>query len=255
MNDDRRRILQLLADTGRGVLGRRDPRITIASVRRQIELGAGTPLSFDTAQAGHVHCNRYAMTLVTNGKVYDVLDDKGLFNDILRETARLQFDRQSRSAAVRTFVRGILKNPRLTLRGAYWLIRKLWQAKADLLRARGRVDKLSFFIHNFMDACGLERERIDACAFMAMTQHGPMSMCLHNAKRDTFILAPIKVNTSEGERLWNPLSGEATEKPADVRRPPQPNRKTARGRLRRAATAAVSVAGSVAEDRQECSAQ
>jgi 7,8-dihydro-6-hydroxymethylpterin dimethyltransferase len=62
---------QLQADTGRGVLGQRDARITIGAVRRQIELGANTSLSFDTAHIGHARCNRYAMTLVINGKVYD----------------------------------------------------------------------------------------------------------------------------------------------------------------------------------------
>jgi molybdenum cofactor biosynthesis enzyme MoaA len=223
---------QLLADTGRGVLGRRDPRITIASVRRQIELGAGTLLSFDTAQAGHVHCNRYAMTLVINGKVYDVLDDKRLFNDILAQTVQLQFDRQSRSAAVRTFVRGILKNPRLTLRGVYWLIRKLWQAKADLLRARGRVDKLSFFIHNFMDARSLERERIDACIFSAATGDGPISMCLHNAKRDAFVLRHVRLNGT-GHRFWDPLSGQITAEPTPIDPAIDLGRKLAKGRLKR----------------------
>ena len=81
---------QLHADTGRGVLGRRDARITIASVRRQIELGAGTSLSFDTAQIGHARCNRYAMALVINGKVYDVLDDSELFNEVLAHTADIK---------------------------------------------------------------------------------------------------------------------------------------------------------------------
>jgi tetraether lipid synthase len=224
---------QLLADTGRGVLGRRDPRITIASVRRQIELGAGTPLSFDTAQAGHVHCNRYAMTLVTNGRVYDLLDDKALFNRILAQTAQLQFDRQRRSAAVRTFVRGILKNPRLTLRAALWLIRKLWRAKADLFRARGRVDKLSFFIHNFMDACSLESDRIDACIFSAATGEGPISMCLHNAKRDAFVLHRVRLNGA-GDRFWDPLSGQITPEPIRIHPAIDLGHKLAKGRLKRA---------------------
>lgn len=46
-------------------------------------------------------------------------------------------------------------------------------------------------IHGFMDAGALERERIDACVFKTMTAEGPMSMCLHNAKRDSFILQPL----------------------------------------------------------------
>lgn len=230
---------QLLADTGRGVLGRRDPRITIASVRRQIELGAGTPLSFDTAQAGHAHCNRYAMALVTNGKVYDMLDDKELYDDILQHTAHLQFDRQSRFNAVRTFVHGILTSPQLTLRGVAWLIRKLWRAKADLIRARGRVDKVSFFIHNFMDACNLETDRIDACIFTTATSTGPISMCLHNAKRDAFVLHPVRLARAEGDRFWNPLSGEITPEPIRIYPMVDPGRKLAKGRLKRAPAAAA----------------
>jgi hypothetical protein len=223
---------QLQADTGRGVLGRRDAGITMASVRHQIELGAGAPLSFDTAQVGHARCNRYAMTLVVNGKVYDVLDDKPLFDEVLERTARLQFNRQNRSAAVRTFLKGVLTSPSLTLRGAVWLSRKMWRARADLVRARGRVDKLSFFIHDFMDACQLEKERIDACVFTAATPIGPISMCLHNAKRDAFILHPVKLDTTEVTGYWNPLSGEITPAPAVLHGPIAFRPKLAKGRIK-----------------------
>ncbi len=228
---------QLLAHTGRGILGRRDPRITIASVRHQIELGAGTSLSFDTAQTGHAHCNRYAMALVTNGKVYDMLDDKELYDDILQHTAHLQFDRQSRFNTVRTFVQGILISPQLTLRAVAWMIRNLWRAKADLLRARGRVDKLSFFIHNFMDACSLEKDRIDACVFTTATSTGPISMCLHNAKRDAFVLRPVRLRGAKREGFWNPLSGEITPEPIRIYPMIDPGRKLAKGRLKRAVAA------------------
>jgi molybdenum cofactor biosynthesis enzyme MoaA len=228
---------QLQADTGRGVLGRRDARVTIGSVRRQIDLGANTPLSFDTAHIGHARCNRYAMTLVINGKVYDVLDDKTLFNDVLERTGRLPFDRQSRSAAVRTLVKGVLTSPRLALRGVVWLGRKTWRARADLVRARGRVDKLSFFIHDFMDACHLEKERIDACVFAAVTNDGPISMCLHNARRDAFILNPVKLNMGESVSFWNPLSGETTLAPVVLRGPIALRHKVARERFKNALAA------------------
>lgn len=228
---------QLLADTGRGILDGRDPRITISSVRRQIELGARTSLSFDTARTGHARCNRYAMTLVTNGKVYDMFDDPALFNDVLEHTAELQFDRQSHFKAVRTFVRGVLTSPRLTLRGALWLIGKLWRAKADLLLARGRVDKLSFFIHNFMDACSLEKDRIDACVFTTATGTGPISMCLHNAKRDAFVLRPVRLRGEKRDGFWNPLSGEITPEPIQIYPMIDPGRKLAKGRLKRAPAA------------------
>jgi len=44
------------------------------------------------------------------------------------------------------------------------------------------VHKLTFFTHNFMDAQQLDAARIGACVFMAMTQHGPISMCAYNAQ-------------------------------------------------------------------------
>lgn len=224
---------QLQADTGRGVLGGRDSRITIDSVRQQIELGAATSLSFDSAQAGHARCNRYAMAFVTNGKAYDMLEDKRLYDDILRHTAHLQFDRQSRSNAAKTFVQGILTSAQLTLRASSWLLRKAWRAKGDLIRARGRVDKLSFFIHNFMDACSLEKDRIDACVFTTATSTGPISMCLHNAKRDAFVLQPVKFSGSSGDRFWDPLSGKTMSEPIRTRPPFDLDRKVAKGRLKR----------------------
>ncbi len=39
-----------------------------------------------------------------------------------------------------------------------------------------------------MDASSLERDRVHACVFMVATAEGPMSMCLHNARRDRYIL-------------------------------------------------------------------
>ena len=62
-----------------------------------------------------------------------------------------------------------------------------------------------------MDARALERDRIDACVFMTMTRDGPVSMCMHNARRDSFILQPIRVQTPQGARLWQPL-GEAPQR-------------------------------------------
>jgi hypothetical protein len=72
---------------------------------------------------------------------------------------------------------------------------------------------------------------------MAMTQCGPISMCLHNAKRDAFILAPIRLSTSEGERFWDPVSGQVAEK--SFASFPDPTRKSVKGRS--AATEAVAV--------------
>jgi len=198
---------QLQADTGRGVLGTRASAITVSTLQKKIELGARTSLSFDTARIGHAHCNRYAMTFVTNGRVYDALDDVPFFKAILEASACRTIDRRSRAKAVQNGLGIILRSPRLWPAVIRWLWRKAWLAKYDLLASRGRINKLSFFIHNFMDACALKKERIDACSFMVATHTGPISMCLHNAKRDAFILAPLQIGSAAENRRWDPLTG------------------------------------------------
>jgi 7,8-dihydro-6-hydroxymethylpterin dimethyltransferase len=229
---------QLQADTGRTSLGRRSDAITIQSVQEQIEKGARSSISFDTLRVGHSRCNRYGMIFVTNNKAYDALDDRRLLEAILARMPLLSFDRRSRSKVMTTFVKGILSSPDLSAKAACWLFLKAWQARSDLWAARGRVNKLSFVIHNFMDACRLERDRVDTCAFMAMTQRGPISMCLHNAKRDAFILAPIRLSALDAARFWDPVSGALMEESPGIHRPPDPNLKIAKGRRSRLVTAA-----------------
>ncbi|HYZ33274.1 MAG TPA: hypothetical protein VE684_13475, partial [Crenalkalicoccus sp.] len=87
--------------------------------------------------------------------------------------------------------------------------------------------RLSFFIHDFMDARHLCRDRVEACVFMVATAEGPISMCLHNAKRDAFVLRPLQ--TAEG--WWDPLTG-ATGAALPAPRLPVLTAKTARGRRR-----------------------
>lgn len=198
---------QLQADTGRGVERGRAALITQDSVAAQIEAGAGAPIAFDTPGVGHASCNRYAMTLVANGRVHDLFDDKAFMTRMLSASRGLQFDRTSKRRAMGALAGWAARHPGAVLRGSGWAARKLWRMRGDLLAARGRVGKLSFFIHNFMGACELDRERINACAFMVQTAEGPISMCLHNARRDSFILQPLKLRTAEGERLWDPLTG------------------------------------------------
>lgn len=204
------------AQTGRGTLRPRSPTISTASVVRQIERGVGTAVSFDTTHAGHSKCNRYAMTFVANGHVYDVLDNRELYNLILARTARFRFDRQSRRRAVATFLRCLAANPEVIVKGAGWFAGKLWQMKSDLIASRGRVNKLSFFIHNFMDACDLNPERLKACTFMAATQDGPVSMCRHNAQRDEYILRPLQQSGADNAGWWDPVSGRSARNIEDL---------------------------------------
>jgi hypothetical protein len=62
-----------------------------------------------------------------------------------------------------------------------------------------------------MDAQALEEDRIRACAFKVMTGEGPMSMCMHNAKRDSFILRPVPLTEGPTVVFWHPMTGEVSK--------------------------------------------
>ncbi len=199
---------QLQADTGRGVLREREFLINPDTVSAQIEKGVGTKLSFDVPLVGHPKCNRYAMALEVNGRMFDMFDEKEFVRNVFVQTADQKFDRRKPMKAVASLFGGIAANPKLGLQGVGWLARKAWAAKTELVKSGGKARKLSFFIHNFMDAQKLDRDRCHGCVFMTMTSEGPVSMCVHNAKRDDFILKPFKVKTQDGQKIWNPLTGQ-----------------------------------------------
>ena len=219
---------QLQADTGRGVEQGRPASLTPQAVAAGIGLAAGTPLRFDAFDIGHPSCNRYAMALVANGRVHDLLDDPALARRVLAATAGVAFARSNGRAALAALLRGLIHRPGVLATGLPWLMRKLWHMRRDLLAARARVHKLSFFIHNFMHADNLDPDRIEACSFMVATGSGPVSMCSHNARRDDYLLAPVRL-----ARIgwWDPASGRLSDSPL----PPAPvrlTRKTARGKAR-----------------------
>lgn len=203
---------QLQADTGRGVLGTRADAITHDAIWQRIQQGAGTALRTNVLQAGHHDCNRSAVTLVVNGRVHDAFADAVFIRRFMRETADTRFARGTPWRAMRSLVAAAVAQPALALATLRWLAALAWQTRADLLAARGKVHKLTFFTHNFMDACSLERERLDACIFMAMTHQGPLSMCAYNARRDHFLLQPLA--TSSG--LWQPLGRRASQGAGNV---------------------------------------
>jgi 7,8-dihydro-6-hydroxymethylpterin dimethyltransferase len=222
---------QLQADTGRGVLRQRADTINIDNTISRIEQGAGTTLSFDTLIGGHHHCNRYAFAFAVNGKLYDGLDDRELAVSFMNETAHVAFDRRHRWKTVRAVLLAVLKKPGLWFASLRWFTRLAWRSRKDLLNSKGRIHKLSFFVHNFMDACQLQQERVESCIFMTMTGDGPISMCVHNAKRDEFILKPITITRKNQVGEWNPLSGNDTS----LSPTPSPNAyplKLKRGRTR-----------------------
>ncbi len=199
---------QLQADTGRGVLRERDRVISLASVREQIAEGAEMKISWDTVLIGHPSCHRIGITLEANGNLYDLNDDPDFFNRFLTDFENVMLDRREPRRAVWALAREAMRRPRFVVRTLRFLAPKLWRMRRDILAARGRVHKLSFFVQNFMDASALDPERLHACSFMVQTAHGAISMCAHNARRDDFILKPIQVSTGDGTGLWDPLSGK-----------------------------------------------
>ena len=198
---------QLQADTGRGLLRERDRVISLETVRERIERGAETAVSWDTILIGHPSCHRIAITLEANGNLYDLNDDPEFFNRFLVDFEHLMLDRRRPGQVVRALAREVARRPAWLLRAGRFVGRKLWRMRRDVLAARGRVHKLSFFVQNFMDASALDAERVHACSFMVQTANGPISMCAHNARRDEFILQPLEVQTDAGTAVWNPMTG------------------------------------------------
>ncbi len=198
---------QLQADTGRGVLRKRDEVISLDSMVKKIEAGAGAKISFETARIGHPRCHRYGLTLQTGGETFDLFDSAKVFNLLIEKTVNLELDRAHPARAMVAMIKWLVTTPSIVLPALGFMLRKAWAMKAALWRGRGKVHKLSFFMQNFMDASMLEADRIHACSFMVMTGDGPISMCMHNAKRDEFILQPIQLKDSPNQ-LWDPFTGK-----------------------------------------------
>lgn len=225
---------QLQAETGRGVQGKRSSVITPESVAKQIERGADTPINFSASLVGHPRCNRYGLCLEAGGRLHDAFDDARFIGRMQSATAGLALQRNNPKRVAREFLLWLLSHPGHVALTLKWTLGKAWRMRRDLVGAKGRVRTLSFVIHNFMDARALERDRIEACSFMAMTGDGPVSMCLHNAKRDSYILQPVRTQASDGQRYWQPLSGQCTESNAVPRVSPGTYPlKRLKGRLRK----------------------
>ena len=226
---------QLQAQTGRGVLAAHGEAVSSQGVIARIRQGVGAPLSFDSFAIGHPACNQYAAAFIVGGRAHDAFFDRQFAVEFMRRTTHAAIERNTRLAGAASFLRAALGSPRLALRAVGWVARLAWRAKRDLLRARGKVGKISFFLHNFMDARGLDPERLDSCVFMAATQHGPMSMCAYNARRDAFLLQPL--GTGAGD--WDPLAGRRR---ADTHAATAYPVKWLKGRARAAAVAATAAA-------------
>lgn len=221
---------QVGADTGRGTDTRRVA-VTPDTVQAQIEAGLGTTLQFGAASAGHSHCNRYAMGLVINDRVYDFLNDPGFVAQMLNGTKDIVWDRAHKRRTLERMAEYIITNPRILGGFAKRAAKLGWRARRDLLKARGKVGKLSFHIHNFQDSSQLDQVRCEACSFMVMTPEGPMSMCVHNAKRDNYLLVAAQVKKEGKVLFWNPATGQIQDhKPERI--DVNLTRKNARGRAK-----------------------
>ena len=221
---------QLQADTGRGVLRERAEAVTQSSVMAALRRGTGCELGFDTLIGGHSHCNRYAYAWVIGGKLHDLAGgdarDQAFIARVMRETAAAEVPRENQRAAVTALGAALFTQPRLWPGLLRYTARLAWRARRDLWAARGRVGKISFFLHNFMDACQLDPERIDACVFAAITADGPMAMCSFNAQREALLARPLTLRDGS---VWQPL------RPAAMQAVPI---KFLKGRARHAALAA-----------------
>jgi tetraether lipid synthase len=199
---------QLQADTGRGVAAKRDVIITPDTVWNEIEQGLQITLNNKGIIAGHKQCNRYGMSLIVNNHAYDLFADTELISELQTITADITLDRKHKWHTAKQILYWLLSHPNYLNPIAKWMTRLLKQTRSDLIKNKGKVNTLSFFIHNFMDACQLDQERLDACIFKTMTRDGVISMCEHNAKRDEYILQSIPIMTEHEIKFWHPLEAK-----------------------------------------------
>lgn len=199
---------QMQADTGRGVLRARGQAITQQRVMDLVNAGAGLDLGFDHLAVGHQSCNRYGSLLSAGRAKTPTFDDAALVNDVFACSTDYAFDRYNAWRSARVALRFMGQNLRLSARIIGYFLRKVWALKGGLLRFH-RLHKLTFYIHNFMDAQALDKDRCETCIFMTITRDGPIAMCVHNARRDEFILAPV--TTKEG--VFEPVSKPKLKQP------------------------------------------
>ncbi len=200
---------QVQAATGRGELKERGAAVSLAGIRERISKAVGEgALAWDAALLGHPDCHQATMLATVGGRAVDVLSDQTLYERFLEELKDVPFDRRDVRATARRVIAAMLRRPFWTLRGGFFLLKKLWPVRRELFRARGKTGKITFFIQNFMDADALDPERIANCSFMVMTDEGPVSMCEHNARRDDYILKPLALPAApKGAPLWDPRTG------------------------------------------------
>ena len=190
---------QLQAETGRGEWGTREDVVNKENVQRRINQCAQSSLPWDVIHIGHHDCHSYLPTWVINQKIVPIIDDKKLFGRFMEDFTQVDWDRTKSSySIVSSILKTLIFQPRWWGTASLYFIKKIKAHGKDLILSRGRLNKVTFFIQNFMDADALDDERVGACSFMVMTAKGPVSMCEHNANRDDYILEPLKVQNKDG---------------------------------------------------------
>ncbi len=206
---------QLGADTGRGTIPGRNRSeassplsvitavVTQDSVCAAISQGAGLALNFDALQGGHGQCNKYAMLFSMGDTRFDALADGEFVSKVMGETTHVVLERDQGLSGGLAMLRAVLIRPCLWLGSVGYLIKVLWRFRHEWLQGRTSLRKISFFTHNFMNACDLDQDRIEACVFMAASVNGLMSMCTYNAERDLHLLKPIVLKSGQ---VFQPLA-------------------------------------------------
>ena len=220
------------ASVGRGVEDGPSNAVSADAVVAAIEAGLGCQLPIGAIQHGHARCNHYGVVLVAGGRAAPIVKNPRFAAAMISAGRTLDPDRRDRVRAFCEIVNWAHRRPRLWPSITAWGIGRLWALRSGLWPGRFRIHKLSFFVHDFMDACHLERDRLKACAFTVATESGLVPMCLHNARRDAFILAPVTLASAKGETCWDPATGRAGRE--SVAGKVILSRKTAKGRARHA---------------------
>lgn len=175
------------AAVGRGVEDAPSGTVTADAVVAAIEAGLGCRLPVGAIQPGHARCNRYGVVLLAGGQAVPIVEGSRFAASMIAASAAMDPDRRDPARALRDILAWACRHPLLWPGMAAWGLGRLWALRRGLWRGRFRVRKLTVFVHDFMDSCRLERDRLEACAFTVATESGMVPMCLHNARRDAFI--------------------------------------------------------------------
>ena len=227
---------QMEAITGRGLVRKHTSGLTRERVTSLLDAGLGTRVNYDVASVGHASCTRYGAVLVAGDIAVSALDNSSLFVALL---SRMEKHAVFEAATIRvapTVCKILFRDPVFALRLTAHLITRLWLLRRGLLTSGGRVHRMSLLLHNFMDARELERDRCESCVFMVATERGLVSMCVHNARRDADIFAPVRIDTKDGPKWWSASTGRTSATPDDSQPEKMPFKRL-KGRLRAKAEA------------------